>query len=136
VISVGGELGGLVRRRGLQPLRCGTGIVLTFIGARGEDHLSAPSLARRENMSACAALPHARHLVASAVGALGGRLNQVRHSQYSRRRGQLGRGRRADNRWMGKGRLGLDLVCVGPRPSILKRTTAIGTSHSSADVGR
>jgi hypothetical protein len=33
-----------------------------------------------------------------------------------RRRGQLGRGRRADNRWMGKGRLGLDLVCVGPRP--------------------
>ena len=39
----GEELGGLVRRRGLQPLRCGTGIVLTFIGARGEDHQSAPS---------------------------------------------------------------------------------------------
>jgi hypothetical protein len=39
----GEELGGLVLRRGLQPLLCGTGIVLTFIGACGEDHQSAPS---------------------------------------------------------------------------------------------
>jgi hypothetical protein len=43
-------------------------------------------------MSACAALPHARHLVASAVGALGGRLNQARNSQYSRRRALAGQG--------------------------------------------
>ena len=39
----GEEFGGLVCGRGLQQLRCGIGIVLTFIGARGEDHQSAPS---------------------------------------------------------------------------------------------
>jgi hypothetical protein len=36
-----------------------------------------------------------------------------------------GRGRRVDSHWMGKERLGLDLACVGPRPSIMQRTTAI-----------